>query len=67
VLSKLVQYDQQLKDVTEKHQQETIGTEREHQEKVFIAIFLLIFPSHASIDWDLSSVKQYFNVLLAPE
>jgi hypothetical protein len=35
----LAQYDQQLKEVSEKHQQEIISIEREHQEKVFIAIF----------------------------
>jgi hypothetical protein len=42
VLSKLAQYEQQLKEESENHQQEIISIEREHQEKVLP--YLISYP-----------------------
>ncbi|PNF43510.1 hypothetical protein B7P43_G09319 [Cryptotermes secundus] len=44
VLSKLAQYEQQLKEESENHQQEIISIEREHQEKVLLLLRQLPIP-----------------------
>jgi hypothetical protein len=60
VLSKLAQYEQQLKEESEKHQQEIIKIEREHQEKVLMNLIFQpsVYPDFKS----LKHISYFLNI-----